>query len=460
MRNHKWSVQRSAGVEEINTSRCQTRIVWDADRVIDLMHCMDNGLDVNFLLGFTCNEPLVSRTIRLQDKMRLGLTFLTKTTAGPSRLDNGTKKGTLRPGLGLIKRKATVFNKKGEVAKAVVVLNEKGERLIQETYAWYLSHADKKYIRENETAEQAAERYAQYNTAMLHGRLLNNEEFWVRVDHKPISLERADRVLDLGMVLYEELMPLVLGKKRDAAIQLALALLAQAEDASVIQEALEDQAILVKGMFPCVDSEIVNETAELDEILLDSQRGLDYQDIMSTIRVEMGVQSKNRWTHELRQAQRKKFLSIQELWDTVLYPMIESYTNRPFGSDRDFINLPLTEAEEAEDRDDYPATEDLIEVVKWGNRQVPVTEGWCKENKHPFIAGATRTERYIESVTKQSRYGTDDSGLEMYFQQLEDKRTLELQAKQVKATIKEVGANIPELGPEVLVEELEEASLA
>jgi hypothetical protein len=193
----------------------------------------------------------------------------------------------------------------------------------------------------------AAEYVEKYKQSLLH-----NAQLWVRTDRRPIQ--------DTGMELYSALIKPVQRGDFAAAIVVAKNFLLASEDQEKISSALQDLETQMAEMYPIIDDRLSGEVDHLIE-LQDEISSLSPEDKEGTLvdnyagssMVVHNPEARDKFLLKIQAAEDSK-MTMDELWETILMPMVDHYTSKAYGPSIGGFDLGSTDNEKQAMRDSFP----------------------------------------------------------------------------------------------------------
>ena len=328
------SVKHFGHVEEVTPPLTFSSVVPDGDRLYACIKMLKQGHTVeslNKVFKGQSGERLIARAVKLKDKIENGLAYLGRRSAGRC---------------GFIQRQRIMDTTVDPpVMKGTkIVLTLKGKAQVESYTRWAKGFFPKDQL------SVFVEKYKH--------KLLGNQLFWVRTDVR----QKKENERDFGMELFADLIKPFQANEFNATVDVAKNFLYALEDDEELKNAVQDLEVTMGKLFPLVDENIAEELSELNEIEegMMALQGEDDEDEADLVERYIGgaVLSQNalvrdQFLSQLRKASKSK-MTMQQLWDYILRPLVDHYSNRVFGSNATGYDLGPTEAELAVIKDSFP----------------------------------------------------------------------------------------------------------
>lgn len=387
-RTQNWSDSKVLRhIEELEATRpyVNTTIVADGERLNKAVKALQSGQSLQEI-GLKFGDKLAARAERLSDKLLNKTAYLGRKSAGRC---------------GLIKL-VSIVDQTGDprLVNEVIgftgpVLTLKGELTVSGYHEWALK---------NMTTEQAKMMADKYKA-----KLLSNCMLWVRTDRCAVKQ-------DTGMELYSALIKPVQQGDVELAVDIAKKFLFALENEAVIKEGIEKIGSQMQEMFPILDPVLSHNLDELSKI----EEGIESLDEEGEAIVERytggreatgSPMTRERFLHQLESCSG---MSMDELWNNVLLPLVDHYTSRPYGLSVDMVYLDLTEEQVLKDREDFPYEPTVVQE-SWYKKVGTRTEELGNDE-----AGHSLGKQVIETRETHSMRTALDTSNEFMYQGLEE----------------------------------------
>lgn len=379
-------------IDELDMTRpyVSTAVVPDGARLYKAMRRLQEGHSVEETVKIF-GDKLVARAARLKDKVESKLAYL--------GLKSAARCGFV--GLKAIMDMTDDPRLVNDVIGYTVQLTPKGEQAVAAYKAW----AIKTMV--DDVAAEYTERYKQ--------TLLQNKQLWVRTDRRPVKQ-------DIGMELYTALIKPIQKGDFNAAVDAAKKFLYASEDKQDVKDAIEEVESQMQEYFPAINEVLNNNLDELTELeegisSLDEDEENLVEKYTGGSMITEDPTIRDRYLQLLDKAVDSK-MTIMELWDKVLMPMVDHYTSKAYGPSIGMVDLGPTEAEQEVIRDAFPYDPNITYEHWYKNLPTQMVDlGHAEDGRWK---GRQIIQRREARVTEYNHEDSADFTLNKVYERVED----------------------------------------